>query len=58
MSRVVSDADYQGLLAFRVIIAEAQMFLEILLGVAQTVLRFGCKHTSYDKPSGRACVNG
>jgi len=35
----------EDLLTFRVIIADAQVFLKILSGVAQTVLRFGCKHT-------------
>ena len=47
----------QDLLTFRVIIADAQVFLKILSGVAQAVLRFGCKHTPYGKTAGRACVN-
>ena len=47
----------KDLLIFRVIIADAQVFLKILLGVAQTVLRFGCKHTPYGKAVGRASVN-
>jgi len=47
----------QDLLTFRVIIADAQVFLKILSGVAQTVLRFGCKHTSYGKAARRASVN-